>query len=540
METDLRHKARLASPALFKAIEQRLIPVVEFIEIKRNLFLLATIELLSIAGVKIFLLSTSQFGVGIADDSIEYLIAARSLTKGLGYNRINGYGMPVPITHWPPLYPLLLSLFGLSNSDPQIGARWLGAFLFGVNIFLAGILLFRLTRSYWFAVTGSLIMMLAPVIVETSLYAMSEPLYITFTLVSFIILDQFRKSAQGKWLILLGITLALALLTRYVGLALILTCVFGILWMTSRSWRERIKSALILAAVALLPNVLWLIHNYLAAGTLTNRALIYQPIPASSFNAMMHALSLWRISGKRLFLPELYRLSLSFIFIIGLFIQSKLQIQRETSPVRSPGISLVIIFHAITYIIFILASRVFFDSSIPINEARILSPFYLSLMLLVLLFLDFIGKQLANRNLWIRSVLVVGCVFFIVAFVEYYSNVTGSLLAQNYNSGLGFTSKTYGYLKMPAHIGELPQNYIIYTNNIEKLYYFGGQRGSNAFYEVNNESVESIKKDIADHGGVIIAYFDNSPGAINQILSALPETKFYYHADDGFILVATR
>jgi hypothetical protein len=76
-----------------------------------------------------FLEATSSHGVGVRTDSVAYLWGAENLAKGLGLGRLNGLGELKPMTHWPPFYPLLLTLFELAGIPALAGARYLGAVL---------------------------------------------------------------------------------------------------------------------------------------------------------------------------------------------------------------------------------------------------------------------------------------------------------------------------------------------------------------------------------------------------------------------------
>ncbi|MDQ1331246.1 MAG: hypothetical protein QG578_1514 [Thermodesulfobacteriota bacterium] len=60
--------------------------------------------LLSVAGALVVFFGTSQFGIGISPDSVNYISCARELIRGNGFLSYEG----TPFTLWPPLYPVLL------------------------------------------------------------------------------------------------------------------------------------------------------------------------------------------------------------------------------------------------------------------------------------------------------------------------------------------------------------------------------------------------------------------------------------------------
>jgi hypothetical protein len=53
--------------------------------------------------------ANTRWGVGLRGDSYAYISGARNLAAGLGYSRISGGGEVRPITHFPPLFSLLLA-----------------------------------------------------------------------------------------------------------------------------------------------------------------------------------------------------------------------------------------------------------------------------------------------------------------------------------------------------------------------------------------------------------------------------------------------
>jgi len=106
---------------------------------------LLLLALASLGGVFLVLYATPE-GLGLSDDSIAYIAGARSLLSGDGYREAylasNGY-----VTHFPPAFSITLALIGLSGIDPLRAARYLIAFLFGANMFLSGIVGWKMTKS---------------------------------------------------------------------------------------------------------------------------------------------------------------------------------------------------------------------------------------------------------------------------------------------------------------------------------------------------------------------------------------------------------
>ncbi|HEY9153407.1 MAG TPA: hypothetical protein VIN60_11010, partial [Anaerolineales bacterium] len=155
----------------------------------------------------------TPYGAGVSPDSTIYIGAAKSLLAGKGFS-INGE----PIIFYPPLYALLLAAIGLLENNLVQAARILNAALFGINVCLIALAVYLITERDWMAsgcATG-LFLSSAPLL-ELHSYAWSEPLFITLTLASIILLSRYVTQPKLHYLVLSSLSLGLALTTRYIG-----------------------------------------------------------------------------------------------------------------------------------------------------------------------------------------------------------------------------------------------------------------------------------------------------------------------------------
>jgi len=143
-----------------------------------------TLSLLALSGTFLILYATPQ-GMGLSDDSIAYIAGARSILSGQGY-REAWLASDQPVTHFPPGYSTILAIVGISGLDPLRGTRFVNALVFGANIFLLGFIGWRMTRSQIAGIALALLVLLNGQLFRVHTTAMSEPLYIFFTLAAFI------------------------------------------------------------------------------------------------------------------------------------------------------------------------------------------------------------------------------------------------------------------------------------------------------------------------------------------------------------------
>jgi hypothetical protein len=222
---------------------------------------------LSAIGIILCWAATFRYGAGVAADSTKYLSVAESLLAGEGLRDHLG----LPLLAWPPLYPILLAgLSLLTGLDVFFTGWYFNIFLAGLNIFLSGIIFYRVfSEKPLYAYLSSLFVLLASSSLRMHATISSDPLYLTLTLGFLVAVDSYiRRHSYSAfvWMILFSV---LAPLQRYVGLAVSVTAVFVILIENRKSIRVLLRDATLLGVASILPITWWLlIHNILTYGSL--------------------------------------------------------------------------------------------------------------------------------------------------------------------------------------------------------------------------------------------------------------------------------
>ena len=451
-------------------------PAIHFYRKKWFVILAIGLAILSIAAGLLFLWATQPFGIGVRSDSVAYLWSARNLAHGVGLGRLNGTGRLKPLTHWPPFYPVVLSIFEKGGINALDGARWLGAGLFAMILFLVGWILGRMTGSFWFSLAGTLVLMVFPGFWDTSLYAMTEPLYTVLSLGGILLFDRFLCNDKRSWMVWSAMLMALTFLTRYVGLALILSAGLVILVQAERTWSKRLGQSAMYCLLAALPEGLWMIRNFLESGSTTNRVLSAIPIPASDFLLLRETISRWIIPFQTVFNIGTGKLALGLaglaVFTILFFPSRSRQVEMVSSHSR---LWVFFAVYAMLYGFFILLSRYYFDGLITIFEERIAFPFYLAIYILIIFSLNHLWTWSQKRSLVLAGLLTLGFVFMGNSFFQVYKNYTTGLVSLSRNVGLGYSNYRYGKFDIIDQLKKLPEDYLIYTDNIERLYFASGR-----------------------------------------------------------------
>lgn len=84
---------------------------------------------------------TTAHGPGVSPDSTVYIATAKSLLAGKGF-----YSGGRAMTHFAPVYPLLLAAAGAFDNNILHASRLLGAFFFGVNAVLIAFAIYMCTE----------------------------------------------------------------------------------------------------------------------------------------------------------------------------------------------------------------------------------------------------------------------------------------------------------------------------------------------------------------------------------------------------------
>lgn len=416
--------------------------------------------LFSLAGF-IAVAYATVWGAALSDDSYFYISPARSLLSGQGFNLTAKY---------PPALPLILSVIGLIGVDPLISIRWLNAILFSLDIFLLAAIIFSLTKSYAFSLIGAFLTLISSTLIMVHSWAMSEALFISFTLAGLLIYSIFQRSESREVPFFTGLFFGLAAATRYVGISLLLAG--GIFWLVEpgRSFRARVRKVLIFSLVGVAPLVAWLIHNTLTAGQPISQEFGWYPMPASQWVSFLNTIFLWFIPGRFVHGKELYWLAGSVLIVAGvlgyfIFRTRKGLVQQLYQSAGHKPVLLLLLCMA-SYVSILIVSRLFYSDRIPMDE-RLLSP----LLAMGFVLLIWVFAQVWNRNRRL-GYAVIGLVCAIMVI----TNLTRSIqMVQSYHEvGRGYASARDHISETYAYLRNRPQT-PVYSNAWVAIYFWTGR-----------------------------------------------------------------
>lgn len=496
-----------------------------------------TLSLLALAGTFLLLKATPE-GLGLSDDSIAYIAGARSILAGNGYRELwlasNG-----PMTHFPPGFSAVLAFFGLFGLDPLRGTRFVNALLFGLNTGMLGILAWRMTPSLKSGLVLAALFLTNSEMLTVHAFAMSEPLFIFLSLLSFWMFDLYFErppSTVGKgvvgewwWLVACATFSGMAYLTRYAGLALVATFIVA-LGILRTTWRKRLTSIGIFVA-GFLPWALgWAIRNEVVAGNATNRSLLWHPITADNldigirqFIGFLVPVDTWfqtivrqPILGATIVILVLGAVLVWVVRRAWRYFSKPRQLSlsdgggKESREVISFTVGLFIF----AYLASIVASMTLFDAATKF-KLRILAPVFICLLILLV----YLGIKWRNKY----RVFVITMTFVLLGFSVYKQTVNFAYWSRG---GVGYASFQWYDSNAMAYLRKLPEDMMIYTNEPAAVYLYTG-RGAYVLpdrYDAVtaewlpgfDESVKRMQNDI-NTGRAVLALFDNGDNVANDV-----------------------
>ena len=423
-------------------------------------------------GSVLLALSCTRWGAGIGGDGVAYVAGARNLLHGFGFSWIGPEGDVRPITIFAPLFSALLSGLGILGLDPLVGARWLNAALFWVNVALVIRVLFRYTRETWLPLSGGILFVFSPVVLGLHTGAASEPVFLMFLLLAVLAVARYAEEGTRRWVVLAAAAAAAAYLARYAGLMVIAGGFLSVLLVGREPRKNRLLSVLTYAGITGTVVALWFLRNSSLEGSSTSRELVIEPLAADIGRLLADLGSYW-------FLPDRVPLVLrSAVVCSGLILLAAAWVAVRRRPAhqgseessRAPrgALPAIAVLMIAVYIAGVLLSRVLFVPRISLDQ-RILAPVYLLTILLVLFMAHDIYT--AGRPL-VRGLVAAGVFLLAVSYLG-----RGTIRALELQlDGQGFASRAWQRSPLVNALRLLPEDTPIYTNEVEALYLLAGRQ----------------------------------------------------------------
>ena len=206
-----------------------------------------------VLGAALVLAREAVHGPGLGPDSVIYVEVARNLWEGEFFTQ--RYGAPLILQ--PPLYPALLAAASLSLFDPKDVIAPVNAAIVGATVFVAGRWLAgRVTRRSLGA-WGVLAVACAHPLVWAGSIGFPAALFILLSTLALIKADAFLQEGKRSSLALASLFSALAWLTHYTGIAIVVSVGALLLLRPGAPLAVRAKRAAAYALISSAPTAVW-------------------------------------------------------------------------------------------------------------------------------------------------------------------------------------------------------------------------------------------------------------------------------------------
>lgn len=454
----------------------------------RSLFKHIVLAVMGLFGASVLLFLTNRYGAGLTPDSVGYISVARNFAEGNGFLTFNG----TPLIIQPPLYPIMLSLIKRTFLiDPLISAGYLNAALFGLIIYLSGMFFAQHLKSFILVICGTAAVMASFAIVQSSLMALSEPLFILLVLLFLFSFEKYKLKKDYPSLIILSMWGALACLTRYTGVAVILTGAVCMLLQNKKENANKYYHSIVFLLIAGLPIGIWVIRNYLLSGTFADHRGTSLYTLNDNFQLLYNTVVSWYLPMNSKTIYVVIMMILLAVWII-FSIRNAKDFAAEAFRLIGPGLLFTVLYSGT---IIITSTTTAYDK---ISD-RLLSPIFIPLLLIFLFAADrmlvWFKKYFDHQG----SAILFGLLFIIfirypakntIHFMDDYIKMSG----WGYNCNAWQKSETIDYLLRGGHMGKISA---LYSNEPEAVYIFTNSKTSRSplktFY--NSSQLYNIKQD---------------------------------------------
>lgn len=429
------------------------------------------LTIFGLAGFALIWFST-PWGIGVGYDSIFYLSAADNLLSSSGLSRLDGYGNSIPLTHFPPFYPL--SIAGLSlmtGFETDYTARLLAAAFFALLVAISGWLIYRYTRSLLAGVLGAALILASPVLLDVSYMAMSELPFLVLLLLMIHFLNKYLLDGKLSELIISAVLAGLMYLTRYVGLTAVALGGLSLLFLQPGAWAKKIKDVIIFGSISLVPMLMFYGRNWYLTGSMTNRIIAFHPPTANQIRQGISTISTWILPARlnptlRLIVLGLFMISIAILIVLSYKNGRNNQAEHSLEKGARQYVLLLVLF-AVVYLSMVFVSLTLFDASTKLND-RILSPLYLVGIMAGLIAVW--NSTWVKEHAYMRYGVIGICLIFIGINLLRSSDVSSSMR----DEGKGFSGVEWRRSETVAAIAQLPPDTLLFSNEAFAIYYLTG------------------------------------------------------------------
>ena len=380
--------------------------------------------------------SISKYGVGVSTDSIHMLFGGMNWWAGNGLTSYDGSFLIL----WPPLYSIMLGLVhGISGLSMIASATVLQAMAYaGVSICLAVFCVRAFPRRHALAGAACLLSDIGVVVLTTFDTAGSDYLQLLLILLFVLLIGKFAAAGSPSSYIGMAAVAMLAMLNRYLGLAVLATGVLCLLVLARGSLLKRLANSAVLATTTL-PMAVWF-------GVTSSLYTRRPPISFwENFDRFSESILGWFLGPARTQHGSNWGIPLLWIAVLGLvtgLIMLRVRRSRDNAlPLNEPSggherdayLLPLLMFGAIYATVLFGAASMAYSNKLA---GRFLLPVYIPLLMLPVAVIDEVLRLVEERNsAEMRSGVRVVCYVALVGIASMLLSTTMPVVFESHTEG---------------------------------------------------------------------------------------------------------
>ncbi len=416
--------------------------------------------IIAVSGTGLILVREINYGVGLSDDSVEYISVAKSLLEGEGFTRYYGG----TLIRFPPSYPMILAGLSFFSLDPLDIAGPLNAVLFGLTILVVGRWLQQRLVSPLLALWGCLILTFSIPIADITSRAMSEPAYVLLSILALIQADNYIHKGTHSALIWASILTALACTIRFAGFPIVAIVVLMLILNRNTTSKDRIRHIAMYSFISLVPVLIWMLRTYITYGKFAGNRT-FEPYSLSLVLEFLYSEVILQGDPIWLFLPIVPLV----ILLASSYILSRANFSSSSSePLGFSWHTVFLYFGFVLMHMLMLFGSFFYEilgyDSLKFHIPRFMLPTYVPLLIGGLLIFD------RMLNHWQIRWLNISCIaVLLLSLVYQMSRNVGSIQASN-DLGFGYNNRRWAESEALQYVRDAELTGTVFSNYVGPVY----------------------------------------------------------------------
>jgi hypothetical protein len=351
--------------------------------------------------------------------------------------------------------------------DMDAAAKLIGLILAAANTALIWHLLMRATNRYFYALAGTLLVVLSPQFVALHSIAMSEPPFLFFLLLTLLAFLHYLETGSRNWLIASALALGLATLARFTAPPLGAAIALCILVNPRQTFARRFWDAVIFTIVSASLFFLWTVASQLVVGRSIGRSLwFYGNMGTKEWLTSLEALTAWLLPDQLPFAVRVLVFAAFFLAAAWLTIvhtRETLRLARHAKVVDAL-LPLTLGLFFIFYMGFMVLSTSL-EANLSLNS-RYAFPAYVTTVLMVTIVVANLARARGPVKWACYALVGLGAVVLVSHSVR-----IAVRSEQAFRSGVGYASKAWIDSPTMAAIAKLPADATLYSNGADAIAY---------------------------------------------------------------------